>query len=73
MEQQIDRALELGYDVLSVRLWHIDQRQLEKDTNTIASSERVKALRDALHSRYEATPMFDDPMLGPVDRLQRKR
>ena len=29
LRRQIDRALELGYDVLVVRLWHIDQDQLE--------------------------------------------
>jgi hypothetical protein len=73
MERQIDRALELGYEVLAVRLWRIDQRQLEKDTNTIAGSSRVAALREALHRDYAATPAFDDPVLGPVDRLQRRR
>jgi hypothetical protein len=73
MEHQIDHALSLGYDVMSVRLWRIDERQLEKDTNTIAASSRVQALREALHRDYTATPLFDDPVLGPVDRLQRKR
>jgi len=73
MKRQIDRALELGYDVLAVRLWRVDERQLEKDTNTIAGSSRVAALREALHRDYTATPAFDDPVLGPVDRLQRRR
>ena len=73
MERQIDRAFELGYEVLVLRLWRIDERQLEKDTNTIAAGSRVAALREALHRDYVATPAFDDPMLGPVDRLQRKR
>jgi len=73
MKRQIDRALELGYQVLVVRLWRIDQRQLEKDTNTIADGSRVAALREALHRDYVATPAFDDPVLGPIDRLQRKR
>lgn len=73
MESQIDEALALGYDVLSVRIWRLDERQLEKDTNTIASSQRVKRLHDALHRDYEAIPAFDDPVLGPVDRLQHRR
>jgi hypothetical protein len=73
LKHQIDRALDLGYDVLVVRLWRIDERQLEKDTNMIADSGRVEALRTMLHRDYTATPAFDDPVLGPVDRLQRVR
>ena len=73
LKHQIDRALDLGYDVLIIRLWRIDERQLEKDTNMIADSRRVAALRTMLHRDYTATPAFDDPVLGPVDRLQRIR
>jgi hypothetical protein len=42
---QIDRALELGYDVLVVRLWGMDLAQLEVATGMVASSARLDALR----------------------------
>lgn len=73
LKHQIDRALDLGYDVLVIRLWRVDERQLEKDTNMIADNRRVAALRTMLHRDYTATPVLDDPVLGPVDRLRRAR
>jgi hypothetical protein len=73
LKQQIDRAFALGYQVMVVRLWRTDERQLEKETGMIASSARIAALRTMLHRDYTATPAFDDPVLGPIDRLQKAR
>jgi hypothetical protein len=70
LKRQIDHAFELGYDVLVVRLWRTDERQLEKETGMIADGRRIAALRTMLHADYTATPAFDDPVLGPVDRLR---
>jgi len=69
---QIDRALELGYDVLVVRLWDMDLPQLEVATGMVASSTRLDALRRLLHDDYVATQAFVDPVAGAVDRLQKK-
>ena len=73
MKSQIERALDLGYEVLVVRLWDTGQAQLEKETGMIAGGDKIAALRTMLHRDYRATPAFDDPVLGKIDRLQRAR
>jgi hypothetical protein len=70
LRQQIDRALALGYDVLLVRLGHIDQRQLEQDSGMITDRQHLAALRDMLQRVYIAEPAFTDPVIGPFDRLR---
>jgi hypothetical protein len=72
LRRQIDRALELGYDVLVVRLWDLDQAQLETETGMVASTARLDALRRLLHTEYVATPAFTDPVAGAIHRLQKK-
>jgi hypothetical protein len=72
LRRQIDRALELGYDVLVVRLWDMDLDQLEVATGMVASSRRLDALRRLLHADYMATPAFVDPVVGAVHRLQKR-
>jgi hypothetical protein len=72
LRHQIDRALDLGYDVLVVRLWDMDLAQLEAATGMVAGSSRLAALRGLLHSDYVATPAFIDPVAGTVHRLQRR-
>ena len=69
---QIDRALELGYDVLVVRLWDMDPDQLEVATGMVASSARIQALRRMLREDYVATQAFIDPVAGAVDRLKKE-
>jgi hypothetical protein len=71
LRRQIDRALELGYDVLMVRLWHIDQEQLERESGMIADRRQLAALRAMLRRDYVAVPAFTDPVMGSFDRLQR--
>jgi hypothetical protein len=71
LRRQIDRALELGYDVLLVRLAHVSQDQLEQDSGMIASHSQLAALRAMLLRDYVAKPAFTDPVMGPFDRLQR--
>ena len=72
LRRQIDRALELGYDVLVVRLWDMDQSQLETATGMVAGSSRLAALRGLLHGDYVVTPAFNDPVAGAVHRLKRR-
>lgn len=71
LRRQVDRALELGYDVLLVRLAHVSQDQLERDSGMIASRSQLAALRAMLLHDYVAKPAFTDPVMGPFDRLQR--
>ena len=69
---QIDQALDLGYDVLVIRLWDMDPYQLEVATGMVASSERIQALRRMLPQDYVATQAFIDTVAGAVDRLKKR-
>ena len=71
LRRQIDRALELGYDVLLARLWPLEQWQLETATGMIADGARLAALHRMLRTDYTATLAFDDPVAGPFHRLRR--
>jgi hypothetical protein len=73
LRRQIDRALELGYDVLLVRLGTIDAGQLERESGMIADPRQLAALAALLRSDYRTRPAFDDPLMGRFDRLQRSR
>jgi hypothetical protein len=70
LQRQIDRAFELGYEVMVVRLWDMSLGNLEAATGMVASSRQLDALRALLHRNYSATLAFDDPMAGPVHRLR---
>ncbi len=71
LRRQIDRAIDLGYDVLVARLWPMEPRQLETETGMIADSARLAALHRMLRTDYTATLAFDDPVAGPFHRLRR--
>lgn len=69
---QVDRALSLGYNVLVVRLWDITEAQLRTETGMIADANRLGALQQMLRSDYSASLLFDDPVVGPVHRIERR-
>ena len=71
LRHQIDRALELGYDVFVARLWPMEQKQLETETGMIADGARLEALQRMLHTDYTATLAFDDLVAGPFHQLRR--
>ncbi|MBS0524239.1 MAG: hypothetical protein JSS04_11465 [Proteobacteria bacterium] len=71
LRRQIDKALALGYDVLLVRLAHVDLDQLERETGMVASRRQLAALQATLQHDYVAEPAFTDPVMGAFDRLSR--
>jgi hypothetical protein len=71
LRRQIDRALDLGYDVLLARLWPMEQKQLETETGMVADRQRLAALHRMLRTDFTATLAFDDPVAGPFHRLRR--
>jgi hypothetical protein len=71
LRRQIDRALELGYEVLVVRLWTIDPGQLERESGMIADSRQLTALTAMLGRDFAAEHALDDPVMGRFDRLTR--
>ena len=72
LRRQIDRALDLGYEVLVIRLWDMDPYQLEVATGMVASSARIQALRRMMRTDFVATQAFVDPVAGAVDRLKKR-
>jgi hypothetical protein len=72
LRRQIDRALELGYEVVIVNLWDMDQQFLENLNGSISSRARTLAMWGMLHTDYVATALPKDPVLGSFYRLQRK-
>lgn len=71
LRRQIDRALALGYEVLLVRLGHVDLDQLERETGMVAGRRQLAALQAVLQHDYVAEPVFTDPVMGSFDRLRR--
>ena len=71
LRRQIDRAMELGYEVLVVRLWDIPEAQLLTETGMVADAGRLGALQRMLRTDYVATPASIDPVAGSVYRLRR--
>ncbi|MCX7365175.1 MAG: hypothetical protein NTV97_25550 [Alphaproteobacteria bacterium] len=71
MRREIDQALDLGYDVVAVRLWATSADDLKKLSSTIADGASVEALHRMLHTDFVADFLFDDPVAGAVHRLRR--
>ncbi len=71
LRRQIDRALELGYEVIVVRLWNIPEAQLLTETGMVADAGRLGALQRLLRTDFTATPVSVDPVAGSLYRLQR--
>jgi hypothetical protein len=63
--------MELGYEVVVVRLWDIPEAQLLTETGMVADSARLSALQRMLRTDYVATPVSVDPVAGSIYRLQR--
>lgn len=72
LRRQIDKALSLGYDVVIVNLWDMKQQNLEHLNGSIATPARIRAMRNMLHTDFDATELPRDPVLGSFYRLQRK-
>jgi hypothetical protein len=71
LQWQIDHAFDLGYDVVVVRLWDVDQDFLNKLTGSIAPQSLTMAMTSMLHREFTAREIMNDPVLGRVYRLQR--
>lgn len=71
LRRQIDRALELGYEVIVVRLWGLPEAQLLTETGMVADAGRLGALQRMLRTDFVATPIAVDPVAGSLYRLQR--
>jgi hypothetical protein len=71
LRSQINRAFDLGYEVVVSRIWNWELWELESAAGMVADHERLAAVRRLLHSEYTARPLLDDPTAGPYYRLER--
>jgi hypothetical protein len=72
LKAQIERVMDLGYDVVANVVWTWSEAQVEASLATVADKEKAKWLYRALHENFTATPTFSDPLTGPYFRLQRR-
>ena len=70
---QIDRSMDLGYDVVANVVWDWTEAQLAASLETVADVDKAIALYRMLHERYVASPAFSDPVAGPYFRLRRRQ
>ena len=71
LQAQIDRALELGYDVLISQQWELDEAGLQATISILNNQSHTGPIWHLLHERYRAEPAFDDPVAGRFYRLRR--
>jgi hypothetical protein len=72
LRSQIERTLDLGYDVLANSVWDTDEALLADGLATIADAEKASAIYRMLHDNYVGTLSFTDPTAGRYYRLTRK-
>ena len=72
LKGQIERVMDLGYDVVANLVWTWSEAQVEASLATVADKEKAKWLYRALHENFTAIPTFSDPLTGPYFRLQRR-
>ena len=72
LQQQIERSMDLGYDLVANVVWTWTDAQFEASLATLVSADKARALRRMLHDNYVGLPIFTDPVGGPYFRLQRR-
>lgn len=72
LRRKIDRALSLGYRVVTNRVWELPERTWVETTVTIAPAETAIAIRRMLLQTYQAQAVYIDPAEGPFFELQRR-
>lgn len=73
LRAQLDRAIELGYDVLISQQWELDQAGLQATISILNNQSHTGPIWHLLHERYRAELAFDDPVAGHFYRLRPAR
>jgi hypothetical protein len=71
LQDQIDRAFALGYDVLISQQWELDEPGLATTIGTLSNQSHTGAIWRMLHNRYRAEKAFEDPLGGRFYHLRR--
>jgi hypothetical protein len=69
LEEQIRRAMKLGYDVVAVDIGSWSRAKMASSLSSVADSSKSDALYEMLHSKFTATPVYVDPVAGAFVRL----
>jgi hypothetical protein len=69
---QIDRALALGYRVVTAEMWGREPEFWIASFSTVASARKALEIRDMLLGAFEAQPVWQDPDAGPWYELTRR-
>lgn len=72
LRTQIERVMDLGYDVIVNVVWTWSEAQVEGSLSTVAEEDKGKSMYRMLHESFVATPVLTDPTAGPYFRLQRR-
>lgn len=73
LRAQLDRAFDLGYDVLISQQWELDEAGLQATISILNNQSHTGPIWHLLHERYRAEPAFDDPVAGRFYRLHPAR
>ena len=71
LQHQIEKAMDLGYDVVASEIWGWDLSRMEASLSTVANKEKAEAIYRMLHSKFASTPAFSDPLAGPFFKIER--
>ena len=72
LARDIDQALDRGYRVVISNVWTWPRADLEGQLAALSAANRADAIYSMLHDRYEARPVFSDPMAGTYYELRRR-
>ncbi len=71
LQRQIEKVMDLGYDVVASEIWGWDLSRMEASLSTVANNDKAEAIYRMLHSKFTGTPAFSDPVAGPFFKIQR--
>ena len=72
IKRDIDRALDLGYQVVASSFWDWDVTELAAQLSGLSAANRAPAIYKMLHDNYQASPVFYAWPIGGYHELQRR-
>jgi hypothetical protein len=68
---QIDRALALGYRVVTPDFWNADEATWVAEFSTVVGAAATVEIRRRLHEAFTARQVWEDPLHGPWFEIRR--
>ena len=72
LKRDIDRALDLGYEVVASNFWDWDVTELASQLSSLSAANRAPAIYKMLHENYQASPVFYARGVAIYFELQRR-